>query len=120
MTDIRVHSLRKHRNLCLSHERNFVGGPCYAAFNGHNIQFVGDVPVEAPAVWDDVDTALYGKIDKIYRDLIVKAKGAPRYYDTAALSTCFLTSQRAPGTVYPGSTRCGRARSIPITGTRFR
>lgn len=66
-----------------------LGGPCYAAFNSQNIQFVGDVPVEVPAVWDDVETALYGKIDKIYRDLVVKAKGAPRFYDTAALSTMF-------------------------------
>ena len=81
-----------------------LGGPCYAAYNSKNIQFVGDVPVEAPPVWDDVESALYGKIDKIYRDLIVKAKGAPRYYDTAALSTLFPYIAGVPGTVYPGST----------------
>jgi hypothetical protein len=81
-----------------------VGGPCYAAFNSQNIQFVGDVPVDAPVAWEDVETALYGRIDKIYRDLIVKAKGAPRYYDTAALSTLFPYIAGVPGTVYPSST----------------
>ncbi len=81
-----------------------LGGPCYAAFNGNNIQFVGDVPVEAAPVWDDIDTALYGKIDKIYRDLIVKAKGVPRFYDTAALSTLFPYISGVTGTVYPGAT----------------
>jgi hypothetical protein len=80
-----------------------VGGPCYAAFNSQNIQFAGDVPVDAPVAWEDVETALYGRIDKIYRDLIVKAKGAPRYYDTAALSTLFPYIAGVPGTVYPGS-----------------
>src|SRR5580658_6013089 len=80
-----------------------VGGPCYAAFNSQNIQFVGDVPVDVPVAWDDVETALYGRIDKIYRDLVVKAKGAPRYYDTAALSTLFPYIAGVPGTVYPGS-----------------
>src|SRR5580698_2856195 len=80
-----------------------LGGPCYAAFNGKNIQFVGDVSVEAPVVWDDVESALYGKIDKIYRDLVVKAKGTPRYYDTAALATMFPYLSAAPGTVFPGT-----------------
>jgi hypothetical protein len=81
-----------------------LGGPCYAAFNSQNIQFAGDVAVDAPVVWDDVETALYGKIDKIYRDLIVKAKGQPRFYDTAALATLFPYIAGVPGTVYPGST----------------
>jgi hypothetical protein len=81
-----------------------LGGPCYAAFNSNNIQFVGDVAVEAPVVWDDVETALYGKIDKIYRDLVVKAKGTPRFYDTAALSTMFPYIAGVPGTLYPGAT----------------
>jgi hypothetical protein len=86
-----------------------LGGPCYAAFNGKNIQFVGDVLVEAPVVWDDVESALYGKIDKIYRDLIVKAKGMPRYYDTAALATMFPYLSAVPGTVFPGTSDVGCA-----------
>jgi hypothetical protein len=86
-----------------------LGGPCYAAFNGKNIQFVGDVSVEAPVVWDDVETALYGKIDKIYRDLVVKAKGTPRYYDTAGLATMFPYLSATSGTVFPGAGDVGCA-----------
>jgi hypothetical protein len=54
-------------------------------------------------VWEDIDTALYGKIDKIARDLVVKAKGRPRFYDTAALSTMFPYLSGVSGTLYPGS-----------------
>ncbi len=60
-------------------------------------------------VWDDVESALYGKIDKIYRDLVVKAKGTPRYYDTAALATMFPYLSAAPGTVFPGTSDVGCA-----------
>ncbi|HEX4122889.1 MAG TPA: hypothetical protein VH619_19915 [Verrucomicrobiae bacterium] len=80
------------------------GGPAYAVFNSKNIQFVGDSSVEAPMTWEDIDTALYGKIDKIARDLVVKAKGRPRFYDTAALSTLFPYLSGVNGALYPGST----------------
>ncbi|HEX3717843.1 MAG TPA: hypothetical protein VH595_07730 [Verrucomicrobiae bacterium] len=79
------------------------GGPAYAVFNSKNIQFTGDSRVDAPMVWEDIDTALYGKIDKIARDLVVKAKGRPRFYDTAALSTMFPYLAGVSGTLYPGS-----------------
>jgi len=79
------------------------GGPAYAAFNSKNIQFAGDSSVDVPMVWEDIDTALYGKIDKIARDLVVKAKGRPRFYDTAALSTLFPYLAMTSGTFCPGS-----------------
>src|ERR1700733_8333525 len=79
------------------------GGPAYAAFNSKNIQFAGDSSVDVPMVWEDIDTALYGKIDKIARDLVVKAKGRPRFYDTAALSTLFPYLAMSSGTFCPGA-----------------
>jgi hypothetical protein len=80
------------------------GGPAYAAFNSQNIQFAEESSVETALVTDVVETALYGAVDEIYRDLIVKASGRPLFYDTAALSTMFPYLAGGIGTVFPGST----------------
>jgi hypothetical protein len=79
------------------------GGPAYAAFNSKNIQFAEDSSVETALVTDVVATSLYGDIDEIYRDMVVKAHGRPLFYDTAALTTMFPYLAAAAGTTYPGS-----------------
>jgi hypothetical protein len=79
------------------------GGPACAVFNSKNIQFAEDSTVETALVTDVVSTSLYGDIDEIYRDMVVKASGRPLFYDTAALSTLFPYLAGAVGTVYPGS-----------------
>ncbi|HEY3861646.1 MAG TPA: hypothetical protein VGO59_07150 [Verrucomicrobiae bacterium] len=80
------------------------GGPAYAAFNGQNIQFTEDSKVETALATDVIATSLYGDVDEIYKDLIVKASGQPLFYDTAALATMFPYLAASVGTVYPGST----------------
>src|ERR1700683_2870960 len=79
------------------------GGPAYAAFNSKNIQFAEDSSVETALVTDVVSTSLYGDIDEIYRDMVVKASGRPLFYDTASLSTMFPYLAGVVGTTYPGS-----------------
>jgi hypothetical protein len=78
------------------------GGPAYAAFNSKNIAFANDSTVETALVTDVVETSLYGSIDEIYKDMIVKAGGTPLFYDTANLSTMFPYIAAAIGTVFPG------------------
>ena len=78
------------------------GGPAYAAFNGQNIQFAEDSTVETAMVTDVISTSLYGDVDEIYKDMIVKAGGRPLFYDTAALSTIFPYLSGVIGTTYPG------------------
>jgi hypothetical protein len=80
------------------------GGPAYASFNSQNIQFAEDSTVEIASVTDVISTSLYGDVDEIYKDLIVKATGRPLFYDTAALTTLFPYLSAAVGTVYPGAT----------------
>ncbi len=79
------------------------GGPAYAAFNGQNIQFAEDSTVETALVTDVVATSLYGDVDEIYRDMVVKAQGRPLFYDTAALATMFPYVSATVGTSFPGS-----------------
>lgn len=80
------------------------GGPAYATFNSQNIQFAADSTVETALVTDVISTSLYGDVDEIYKDMIVKAAGRPLFYDTAALATMFPYLAGVVGTVYPGST----------------
>jgi len=80
-----------------------IGGPAYAAYNSVNIQYVGDLDFSVPIKWGDVETALYGKLDKIYEDLVVKVSGAPLFYDTAQISTLWPYLAAPIGTVYPGA-----------------
>jgi hypothetical protein len=80
------------------------GGPAYANFNNQNIQFAEDSTVETALVTDVISTSLYGDVDEIYRDLIVKAAGRPLFYDTAALATIFPYLAGVVGTVFPGTT----------------
>jgi hypothetical protein len=80
------------------------GGPAYANFNSQNIQFTEDSTVETALVTDVISASLYGDVDEIYKDLIVKAAGRPLFYDTAALATIFPYLAGAVGTAYPGST----------------
>jgi len=79
------------------------GGPAYATFNSQNIQFAEDSTVETALVTDVVSASLYGDVDEIYKDLIVKAVGRLLFYDTAALATIFPYLAGVIGTVYPGS-----------------
>jgi hypothetical protein len=79
------------------------GGPAYAAFNNKNIQFASDSSVETALVTDVVETSLYGSVDEIYRDLIVKASGTPLFYDPAQNATLFPYLSAIIGTTYPGA-----------------
>src|SRR5580658_1938805 len=80
------------------------GGPAYANFNSQNIQFAEDSTVETALVTDVISASLYGEVDEIYKDLIVKAVGRPLFYDTAALATMYPYLAGVIGAVYPGST----------------
>jgi hypothetical protein len=79
------------------------GGPAYAAYNGKNIQFAEDSSVETALVTEVVEASLYGAVDEIYKDMIVKAAGRPLFYDAAAVGTVFPYLGAGIGTVYPGS-----------------
>jgi hypothetical protein len=79
------------------------GGPAYAGFNAKNIQFAEDSTVETGLVTDVVSTSLYGDVDEIYKDQIVKARGRPLFYDTANISTMWPYLAAVSGTTYPGS-----------------
>jgi hypothetical protein len=79
------------------------GGPGYASINSKNIQFAEDSTVETAMVTDVVSAALYGDIDEVYKDMIVKASGRPLFYDTAQLTTMFPYLAGVIGTVYPGA-----------------
>jgi hypothetical protein len=80
------------------------GGPAYANFNTQNIQFAEDSTVETALITDVISASLYGDVDEIYKDLIVKAVGRPLFYDTAALVTMFPYLAGVIGTAFPGST----------------
>lgn len=80
-----------------------IGGPAYVGFNSKIIQFATDLKLDVPVKWGDIETALYGKLDKIYEDLVLKCSGAPLFYDTAQLATMFPYIGAAIGTNYPGS-----------------
>jgi hypothetical protein len=80
------------------------GGPAYANFNSQNIQFTEDSTVEIALVTDIISASLYGDVDEIYKDLVVKAVGRPLFYDTAALATMFPYLTGVVGTVFPGGT----------------
>jgi hypothetical protein len=80
------------------------GGPAYAAYNNKIIAFAADSEVRTDLVTDVIDTALYGEVDEIERDFIVKATGTPLFYDTAQLTTLFPYLAPVIGTTYPTAT----------------
>jgi hypothetical protein len=84
--------------------QQLTGGPAYAAFNGKNIAFAADSDVRTDLVTDVIGTSLYGDVDEIERDFIVKATGTPLFYDTAAITTLWPYLAPVAGTVYPGAT----------------
>ncbi len=79
------------------------GGPAYATYNGKNIAFAADSEVRTDLVTDVIGTALYGDVDEIERDFIVKATGTPLFYDTAQITTLFPYLTPIVGTTYPGA-----------------
>ena len=85
-------------------------GPAYAAFNGKNIAFASDCAVRQDLVKDVIAAALYGDVDEIYRDMIVRLSGTPLFYDTANIATMWpyinLNALGGPivGQVFPGAT----------------
>ena len=60
------------------------GGPAYVNFNGANIPLGEDSRLEIAPVHSVVSAALYGDIDEVYTDLIVKGTGTPLTYDNLA------------------------------------
>jgi hypothetical protein len=61
------------------------GGPAYVNFNGANIPLGEDSRLEIAPVNSVVSAALYGDIDEVYTDLIVKGTGTPLTYDNLAV-----------------------------------
>ena len=60
------------------------GGPAYVNFNGANIPLGEDSRLEIAPVNSVVSAALYGDMDEVYTDLIVKGTGTPLTYDNLA------------------------------------
>jgi hypothetical protein len=60
------------------------GGPAYVNFNGANIPLGEDSRLEIAPVNSVVSAALYGDIDEVYTDLIVKGTGTPLTYQNLA------------------------------------
>jgi hypothetical protein len=89
------------------------GGPAYASLNSLSIQFAEDSTIETNLVTEVVSTSLYGEVDEIWKDMIVRCVGRPLFYDTAQLTTLFpylygdnpwlASGGAAIGAVYPGS-----------------
>jgi len=60
------------------------GGPAWVSFNGANIPLGEDSRLEIAPVNRVISTALYGEIDEVYTDLMVKGTGTPLTYDNLA------------------------------------
>jgi hypothetical protein len=60
------------------------GGPAYVNFNGVNIPLGEDSRLEIAPVNSVVSAALYGEMDEVYTDLVVKGTGTPLTYDNLA------------------------------------
>jgi hypothetical protein len=84
-------------------------GPGYATFNSKTVQFNADVDIRTDLVSDVVETSLYGAVDEVYHDMLVKLTGTPTYYDTAAITTMFPYLTGLIGQTYPG------ASDVPLT-----
>jgi hypothetical protein len=66
------------------------GGPAYVNFNGVNIQLLDDSKLEVAPVTDVISAALYGEIDEVYTDLIVRGAGTPVNYTNLAVLWPYL------------------------------
>jgi len=66
------------------------GGPAYVNFNGANIPLGEDSRLEIAPVNRVISAALYGEIDEVYTDLIVKGTGTPLTYENLAVLWPYL------------------------------
>ena len=66
------------------------GGPAYVSFNGANIPLGEDSRLEIAPVNSVVSAALYGEMDEVYTDLVVKGTGTPLTYDNLAVLWPYL------------------------------
>lgn len=66
------------------------GGPAYVNFNGANIPLGEDSRLEITPVNRVISAALYGEIDEVYTDLVVKGTGTPLTYDNLAVLWPYL------------------------------
>jgi len=66
------------------------GGPAYVSFNGAMIPLGEDSRLEIAPVNSVVSAALYGEIDEVYTDLVVKGTGTPLTYDNLAVVWPYL------------------------------
>jgi hypothetical protein len=66
------------------------GGPAYVNFNGANIPLGEDSRLEIAPVNSVISGALYGEMDEVYTDLIVKGTGTPLTYDNLTVLWPYL------------------------------
>ncbi len=66
------------------------GGPAYINFNGANIPLGEDARLEITPVNRVISAALYGEMDEVYTDLVVKGTGTPLTYDNLAVLWPYL------------------------------
>ena len=66
------------------------GGPAHVNFNGANLILAADSKLEIAPVNSVLATAMYGDIDEVYTDLIVKGTGTPLTYDNLAVIWPYL------------------------------
>lgn len=62
-------------------------GPACAGFNGQTFQFSSDSKIEVIPAYEEVRAALYGKIDEVLTDTVVRCTGSPLTW--TSLSTLF-------------------------------
>ncbi len=80
-----------------------------------NFQLADDSTVETAIITDVISAALYGKFDETYRDMIVRARGTPLFYDPAVtVATFFPYISQAAMPI--GSSIFGSA-DVPVTWT---
>src|ERR1035441_5642295 len=66
------------------------GGPAYVNFSGANIALGEDSRLEIAPVNSVISAALYGEMDEVYTDLVVKGTGTPLTYENLAVLWPYL------------------------------
>jgi hypothetical protein len=66
------------------------GGPAYVSFNGANVPLGEDSRLEITPVNSMVSGALYGEMDEVYTDLVVRGTGTPLTYENLTVLWPYL------------------------------
>ena len=90
------------KHMSVTYSQIASGGAAAISFNSLSFQSVDDTSIALASVWDDVESSLYGKVDKTLKDMLVKCKFRPRFYDTAQIAALWPYIGASPGKVFPG------------------